>query len=245
MAASLADHTKKAFVFIEELDRLARPGQVIDAMARSLGVFGFEHFVVTQLPGPQDRFEQTVISRKWPIGWFELYTREDYVRVDPVIRRCRETVQPFKWFEAAYDPQREPRAREVMERAYDFGMRRGFSLPVHGPDGYGGCLSMSGSHLDLDHRTKPAIHLMAMYAFDRLRQLGQTDCQKNKNPLTEREQEVLRWAAAGRSAAKIADLLHITERTVTCHTVNAMRKLDALNKTQAVAYAIQRRLIST
>ncbi|MCF4130076.1 helix-turn-helix transcriptional regulator [Methylobacterium sp. SyP6R] len=243
MSSRLADHSKEAFAFIEEIERVATPRQVIDAMARSLGTFGFEHFVVTQLPGPQERFEQTVISRKWPIGWFELYTREDYVRVDPVIRRCRETVQPFKWFEAHYDPQHEPRAREVMERACDFGMRRGFSLPIHGPEGYGGCFSMSGSHLDLNQRTKPAIHLMAMYAFDRLRQIGRTPRSEQKNPLTQREQEVLRWAAAGRSAANIADLLDITERTVTCHTVNAMRKLGAINKTQAVAYAIQRRLI--
>lgn len=85
---------------------------------------------------------------------------------------------------------------------------------------------------------------MAMYAFERIRQIVQPDRGTDTNPLTVREQQVLVWAAAGKSAADISDLLRITPRTVTAHTVNAMRKLGASNKTHAVACAIQKRLIN-
>jgi DNA-binding CsgD family transcriptional regulator len=55
--------------------------------------------------------------------------------------------------------------------------------------------------------------------------------------LTPREREVLWWAAQGKSAKEIGEILHITKRTVDEHTRNAARKLSAANRTQAVAVA--------
>jgi LuxR family quorum sensing-dependent transcriptional regulator len=237
------DHADEAFAFIEKLDAIADPDGVADAMASSLSRFGFENFIITGLPHPKERFDQVVVLRDWPEGWFEIYAREDYVRVDPVIRLCRNTVQPFEWTEAPYDPEREPRAAEVMRRATDFRMARGFCLPIHGLRGYEACLSMSGVDLDLDARTKPALHLMAMYAFERARQLLQPDGPRPIG-LTPREREALTWAALGKSAAVTGEILGITERTVTAHMVSACQKLGAANKTQAVARAVQHRLIA-
>jgi DNA-binding CsgD family transcriptional regulator len=62
-------------------------------------------------------------------------------------------------------------------------------------------------------------------------------------PLTPREREVLWWAARGKSASQIGEVLHITKRTVDEHTQNAIRKLGAANRTQAVAIALRERLI--
>jgi LuxR family transcriptional regulator, quorum-sensing system regulator BjaR1 len=61
--------------------------------------------------------------------------------------------------------------------------------------------------------------------------------------LTAREREVLWWAAEGKSAWEIGEILHITKRTVDEHTQNAARKLGAANRTQAVAIALQERII--
>ena len=52
------------------------------------------------------------------------------------------------------------------------------------------------------------------------------------------------WAAAGKSAADTGEILGITERTVTAHIVSACQKLGAANKTQAVARAIQYKIIN-
>lgn len=62
--------------------------------------------------------------------------------------------------------------------------------------------------------------------------------------LTPREREVLWWAAQGKSAKEIGEILHITKRTVDEHTRNAARKLSAANRTQAVAVALRERLIT-
>jgi DNA-binding CsgD family transcriptional regulator len=62
-------------------------------------------------------------------------------------------------------------------------------------------------------------------------------------PLTPREREVLTWAALGKSAWEIGEILHITKRTVDEHVRTAARKLGAMNRTQAVAIALRNRII--
>ncbi|MCB8821668.1 helix-turn-helix transcriptional regulator [Microvirga rosea] len=241
MLGDRTDYAKEAFAFIESLELLTAPQGVIDAMERSFSRFGFENFIITGLPHPEQRIERLVLLKKWPLEWYRIYTSQGYDRYDPVIRLCRQTVQPFEWSEAPYHPREEPRAAEVMIRAGEFGMREGYCLPIHGLNGYEACLSMSGRALDLSPQTKPAIHLMAMYAFERARQIlspPQTD-----NPLTAREREALRWAAAGKSALDTSIIMGVTERTITAHIASACHKLSAVNKTHAVVRALQHRFI--
>ena len=61
--------------------------------------------------------------------------------------------------------------------------------------------------------------------------------------LTEREREVLTLVAQGLSNRAIADELIITERTVKFHVSAIMGKLDAANRTEAVALAREQGLL--
>jgi DNA-binding NarL/FixJ family response regulator len=62
--------------------------------------------------------------------------------------------------------------------------------------------------------------------------------------LTSREKEILALLANGARNKDIADALFISERTVKVHVTSLMQKLDATTRTEAVARAIQRGLIS-
>ena len=57
-------------------------------------------------------------------------------------------------------------------------------------------------------------------------------------PLTEREVEILRWTAAGKTAWEIGGILKISERTVNFHIQNVMEKFGVHNKTHAAAKAM-------
>lgn len=61
--------------------------------------------------------------------------------------------------------------------------------------------------------------------------------------LTERQRAVLRLIAAGLSNKQIARSLSITERTVKFHVTSILAKLEADNRAQAVAVAVQRGLL--
>lgn len=99
-----------------------------------------------------------------------------------------------------------------------------------------------------------APHLESL--LNRLRALARTECFQGTSPcgsqaaddidageprerLTPREMEVLRWVGEGKSNWEIGLILSISERTVKYHLGNIFRKLDVLNRSQAIASALK------
>jgi DNA-binding NarL/FixJ family response regulator len=61
--------------------------------------------------------------------------------------------------------------------------------------------------------------------------------------LTEREREVIKALAQGKSNREIASALDISEKTVRNHASNIYKKLHIFDRTQAVIYAVRRGLV--
>jgi DNA-binding NarL/FixJ family response regulator len=62
--------------------------------------------------------------------------------------------------------------------------------------------------------------------------------------LSQREVEVLRLLAAGRSNRDIAEALYISLNTVATHVRNILTKTGTTNRTEAAAYALRRGLLA-
>ncbi|MDQ2838787.1 MAG: response regulator transcription factor [Actinomycetota bacterium] len=62
---------------------------------------------------------------------------------------------------------------------------------------------------------------------------------RNNPELTERETEVLRLVATGRTARQVADALALSHRTVQNHVQNTLRKLQLHNKVELTRWAIE------
>jgi len=62
--------------------------------------------------------------------------------------------------------------------------------------------------------------------------------------LTERETDVLRLLAQGRSNKEIAHILSLSEKTVKTHVSNILSKLNVPSRTQAALYAVRIGLVS-
>ncbi|MEW6104593.1 MAG: LuxR C-terminal-related transcriptional regulator [bacterium] len=67
---------------------------------------------------------------------------------------------------------------------------------------------------------------------------------QKKGILSQREKEVINWVKEGKTSWEISKILNISERTVNFHLSNIMQKLDAVNRTQAVAVAFEQGLIN-
>jgi DNA-binding NarL/FixJ family response regulator len=64
-----------------------------------------------------------------------------------------------------------------------------------------------------------------------------------REPLTAREQEVVKLIAEAHTNAQIADVLHLSEKTVESHRANVLRKLGMRDRVELVRYAIRRGLV--
>jgi NarL family two-component system response regulator LiaR len=71
-----------------------------------------------------------------------------------------------------------------------------------------------------------------------------SDLPPTPDPLTKRENQVLRLVARGMGNREIAEKLTVTEATVRTHVSNILSKLQLANRVQAALYALQEGIIS-
>lgn len=62
-------------------------------------------------------------------------------------------------------------------------------------------------------------------------------------PVSDREQEVLKLVAAGKSNREIAEELSVSENTVKFHLKNIIQKLNVSNRAEAVMVAVQKHIL--
>jgi LuxR family transcriptional regulator, quorum-sensing system regulator BjaR1 len=235
MADAARQWGRRALDFVDAVERLSAPG-VVGLFESEINACGFHAYIMAGIPQPGTALADVTLANGWPREWFEVYTSENFVSVDPIPRYGASTVQPFGWAEARYDKDSDPAAHLVMTRATEFGLVDGYCIPLHYDEG-GAAISLATEYLNLDPVGKNALQLIGVYVYNRLRSLARPERQK-RNLLTAREQEVLRWAAGGKTSWEISVILRISERTVKFHLVEASRKLNAVNRTSAVAKAL-------
>ena len=78
---------------------------------------------------------------------------------------------------------------------------------------------------------------------ERWRMARAADGRRGPVELTPREREVLKLLAEGPTVKKVADILHLSQKTVDAHKTNLMKKLDIHNRVELVKYAISKKLI--
>ena len=241
MSGSVVNYPQLAFDSIDAFDQLKTPQEVVRHMAVSLGQFGYTSFLVCSVPNaPDDARKQIALLD----GWSEQYDREGYFQHDPVAAYGLRSTQPFNWSDVRYDAKKEPRAAEVMAEAANIGLKDGFGIPIIRTDSIDG-VTMAGERPDFDSRAKRAIHLIGLYAHSKaISLLRNTDTAVSRKLLTKGEREVLRWTAAGKSSWEISVILSISEATVIWRVQQACRKLNAVNRTQAVVNAIRAKEIN-
>lgn len=84
---------------------------------------------------------------------------------------------------------------------------------------------------------QPSITAKVVAEFNRLSPGSAGNRQNLVDPLSNREREVLRYLAGGRSNKEIAQVLEVAEGTVKNHMTNILAKLRVLDRTQAALKA--------
>ncbi len=76
-----------------------------------------------------------------------------------------------------------------------------------------------------------------------IREWMRAGADRPREPLTPREEEVVKLIAEAHTNAQIAEILHLSEKTVESHRANVLRKLGMRDRVELVRYAIRRGLI--
>jgi LuxR family transcriptional regulator, quorum-sensing system regulator SolR len=207
---------------------------------------GFETFAYAlTIKLPSFKPQQYFLS-DYPQGWIQQYVGRGYFAVDPLIRHCERSTLPVSWAQVMA-PSGE--TRKFWDEARMFGLKSGLTFAVHEQPGVTGIFSLAREKpLGLSARNLAELAgraqlfaSMLHHAVSRI-DLPRLLPQMNVK-LTPRECECLKWAADGKTAWEIGQILHIAERTAVFHLNNAMLKLGAANRTQTIVRAVALRLL--
>ncbi|OPY94356.1 transcriptional regulator [Bradyrhizobium sacchari] len=182
------------------------------------------------------------VAVKWPPDWCDRYFKRKYHTIDPVIRRTPMLSRPFLWDQLAVHYQLQPDERRVLDEAREAGLKHGMSVPLFGPSGRVSVVSFASACDDANPRDRLG-HLNALaclfHAAHSEIARPCNDGYERKVALSKREISCMRWVAEGKSSWEIGMILGISQNTVSYYVKNAMRKLGATSRIQAVAMAIR------
>lgn len=216
-------------------------GRELSALGRS---HGFRHCLLARVPkADSPEFSANLILCSWPDELRLAYEAADIYAGSLLVARIKQSVLPLFTQDNLFLGTSGAEARQPLAplfRQFDLGACLIFSLHDRNQTQY--VLVLSGRDDTPDRQEIALLQLSALELLDAgvdalVPRFGP------KEKLSAREIECLRWSAAGKSSDEIAIILDISSHTVVSYLKSAMRKLEAVNRMQAVARACRYRLL--
>lgn len=180
---------------------------------------------------------KAILAIDWPTEWLALYRDHRYDLVDPVLRIHFARYTPQIWSHT-YRNVTSPEERQFIESSLRFGLRDGMTLGMAcGGRGGGSVLSFVGENFLQEPRYQIMLKYLTPMLHGILVRIAR-DAPRAPVLLTAREREALSWASLGKTTWEMARIMGISDRTVTFHFHNIMRKLKVRNRVQAIAQAV-------
>ena len=168
-------------------------------------------------------------------------TETDLRKRDPVMHRLKRLSAPFVYDQSTYV---DADAADLWEIQALFGYKTGIAMALHMPGGRHFVMGVDRDQaLPSDDlvvtRMMADLQLLAVHAQETaVRLLLPETLEVQYLPrLTEREIEILKWTAEGKSAWAVGQILNISEHNVKYHIKRILMKLAVGSKHQAAAKA--------
>lgn len=218
--------------------------EVLHLMRQCTAQFGFSHFMIARIPyGEQQRFAERLVLSNWSSETVRDYDTATLFHASTLVERLRNTKLPI--FGETAQLLSAPGAAEnagvtALWSAANF--RNTFATLLHTTSGEAFVVVLSGGRDQPEETEMATLYFALLKVFEALEQTFETTA-SGREKLSAREIECLRWAAAGKSSEEIAIILGISVYTVSSYFKTATRKLDAVNRMQAIARAMRMQLI--
>lgn len=125
--------------FIDRIAENADAAALRNAMTEAAAAIDLHCFAYLSVPSRPDA-EPGLIST-YPSTWTTHYLQNRYERLDPVITQARRGPEPFEWGPEVGPLRLSRPQRQLFDEAAEFGIRCGFTIPIH--DGHGPIAAVS------------------------------------------------------------------------------------------------------
>lgn len=207
--------------------------------------YGFKQISVTDInkveaPDPREQLAFTNLPGDFFHRLFAAYDKNPC----PLMIRSRFSSAPYGWdvselvesLETVVGAGHES-VKELAALFDDYEIVGGYCVPVRGAFNRAYLATYCGSHkcsgISYPELTHSTIETIDSY-FVKSRPI---DIAATK--LTDREIECLLWVSKGKTSGELAEIIGLSEHTVNHYLLSATRKLDSVNRTQAVAKALE------
>ncbi|MCM2472995.1 LuxR family transcriptional regulator [Rhizobium sp. CG5] len=230
--------------FITEINGFKTQFDVFRLMKRLTEAFGSRAFMVMNLPSATSlNLSSNSIITNWPAELLAEYDQIPLFSSSPVISRLRNSTAPFRFDIEVIAKERDASTMETARGLFKrFRMSHGAYFPVHDASGTRGAVSFSGDRAPFTLLEMMELTYISTHIYNRLAEIRDLDTRAT-DTLTEREIDCLNWTAAGKTSVEIAEILGLSEHTINHYLNRATKKLDTVNRTQAVAKALRLGLI--
>jgi len=224
--------------------------QLEHLFSHALAELGFHRWAYQIVHADTIPDEEPLIITTYPEEWHAHYAASGYHLIDPVVRLGPRQIAPFRWSALSFGIEPTPDQQRMFDEAAEFGVAEGLGIPIHGANG---ALAMASMVSDEDAHMLAKLmvesglelHLIAL-AFHNaardLRALGRHG--QSRVRLSARERECLLWYAKGKTMWEIAEILHLSWRTVEYYMENARAKLGTANSKETVLRATMHGIIN-
>lgn len=210
--------------------------QIFQLLSTQIGIVGGLIGRVDSLAS-SDLHGSSMISFGVPQEWTRLYKKNKFIDVDPVVKFAFQHEEPVRWVDAYQDA--DSNQQRFIDIARDFNLADGLSNGVIADRKNGVATIVSTIFADTNPSTQQlaALQILLPHLNEAIAYSGIWDLELPR--LTERELEALKWAKVGKSYWETGRIMNISERTVRFHLSNVYKKLNVINRTQAVARAVK------
>lgn len=225
--------------------------EIVEVLEEYLATFAITTFSFTYYsfyPNSLNKIKYEFSTPKFLL-WHKHYIEEGYEDVDSGIDVAYQGSLPIFWeVKEQIKLAKSKREKLMREDSLKFGVEKGISIPIHGPQEDFAILLLvqmqNEQGIDKAKEHLNEFFLMAYYYFYHLKKLLLTETTfPKKSALNERELECLLLVAKQMSVQSMAKSLGITERTVNFHIQRANKKLGTKNKYLSVLKAINQGII--
>ena len=226
--------------YMTEANRAESIDDLFAVLMKAVGKHGFDRAVFALMTDHADIDQKANfgIACNYSPEWMEYYFERGFNHIDPVTMCAATQEQSFAWVDLDQYMIVSKAQRTILSMANEAKLYNGIAIPLRGMGsqiaGFGFATSEKAGAFDgnIDMVTAYCNHFYVAY-----RRLLQRNEPAKNILFTEKEREVLKWVATGKTDAEIAMILNLSRNTIDAHMRKIFKKLEANSRVLAAGKA--------